>query len=86
MIWSWIFQFFFSVLNYLMGLLPAVTDTSGFGASLATAGEYIAIPFQFIPVITVTLLIIVAFDIAFETGYLLYKAIYWVIRRFPTQS
>lgn len=86
MIWSWLFQFFISVLNLLVGLLPVVTDTSGFGASLVTAGHYIAVPYQFVPIITVTLLLIIAFDITFETAYLLYKAIYWVIRRFPTQS
>jgi len=86
MIWSWIFTLIFTIVNYLLGLLPTVTDTSGFGASLATAGGYIAVPYQFLPVVTVTILLIVAFDVVFESGYLLFKVIYWVMRRFPTQS
>lgn len=86
MIWSWIPQIFFSVVDYLMSFIDPVVDTSGFAASLATGSQYLSVPYQFIPSIIATILIIVAFDLLFEGGYLFFKVIYWVLRRFPTQS
>lgn len=76
----------FLALGYLLSLLPTVTDGGYFTDAITTASSYISSVYAFIPVITVTLLAILAFDILFESGYLLYKVIYWVIRRFPTQS
>ena len=76
----------FGVLGYLVSLLPTVTDGGTFTSAITTASGYISAVYAFIPVITVTLLAILAFDILFESGYLLYKVVYWVIRRFPTQS
>jgi len=76
----------FGVLSYLVSLLPTVTDGGYFTTAMTTASGYISAVYSFIPVITTTLLAILVFDILFESGYLLYKVIYWVIRRFPTQS
>jgi len=76
----------FGVLSYLVSLLPTVTDGGYFTTAITTASGYISAVYDFIPVITVTLLAILTFDILFESGYLLYKVVYWVIRRFPTQS
>lgn len=76
----------FLALGYLLSLLPTVTDGGYFTDAITTASGYISAVYAFIPVITVTLLAILAFDILFESGYLLYKVVYWVIRRFPTQS
>jgi hypothetical protein len=76
----------FGVLTYLVSLLPTVSDGGYFTTAITTASSYISAVYTFIPVITITLLAILAFDILFESGYLLYKVIYWVIRRFPTQS
>jgi hypothetical protein len=66
--------------------LPAVSINSNIGSSISTASTYISGVYAFIPLITITLLAIIAFDILFESSYLLYKVVYWVIRRFPTQS
>ena len=86
MITSAFLNIFFSVISYLLGLLPAVSVSSGFASSIATASTYISGVYAFIPLISTTILAIIAFDIIFESSYLLYKVIYWVIRRFPTQS
>lgn len=76
----------FGVLSYLVSLLPTVTDGGTFTSAITTASGYISAVYAFIPVITITLLAILSFDILFESGYLFYKVVYWVIRRFPTQS
>jgi len=76
----------FGAVSYLMGFLPEVTVNSGIGSSIAKASSYIAGVYGFIPLIATSLLAIIAFDIIFESSYLLYKVIYWIIRRFPTQS
>jgi hypothetical protein len=70
----------------LLLLLPDVSDTGVFTQAMTTASHYISAMYITFPTICNTLLAIFAFDIAFEVAYLLYKAIYWVIRRFPTQS
>lgn len=70
----------------LVSLLPDVSTNSAFGSAMSTASGYISTAYSFMPVITASLLAILIFDVAFESGYFLYKIIYWIIRRFPTQS
>lgn len=86
MIWSWIFDIIFEVLTYFIAKLPAVSSMSGVGSAITIASGYISVVYNFLPLITITVLAILVFDIVFESAYLLYKAVYWVIRRFPTQS
>lgn len=86
MITSGILVIIFGTLNYLISFLPTVSDTGVFSTAITTASTYLSAVYGFIPLITGTLLAIIAFDIVFETAYLLYKVVYWVIRRFPTQS
>jgi hypothetical protein len=86
MITSGILVIIFGTLSYLVSFLPTVSDTGTFTTAINTASTYISAVYGFVPLITGTLLVIIAFDIVFETAYLLYKVIYWVIRRFPTQS
>lgn len=86
MITSGILIIIFGTLNYLIAFLPTVSDTGTFSTAITTASGYISAVYAFIPSIITAILAIIAFDIVFETAYLLYKVIYWVIRRFPTQS
>ena len=86
MITSFFLTIIFGALTYLVGFLPVVSDSGVFSSAISTASTYISAVYSFIPTITSTLLAIIAFDIIFETAYLLYKVVYWVIRRFPTQS
>ena len=86
MITSAIVNIIFVVLGYLIGLLPSINTTSSFGIAIITASGYLATLYAFIPFIISTLLAIIVFDLLFETGYLTFKVVYWVIRRFPTQS
>jgi hypothetical protein len=86
MITSGILVIIFGSLNYLVAFLPNVSDTGVFSSAMTTASTYISAVYNFAPLITTTVLAIFAFDIVFETAYLLYKVIYWIIRRFPTQS
>lgn len=76
--------FVFTIVNGLVGLLPGVTASSGFSAGIHTAAEYMSGINVIVPVDT--LLTILFFLVAFEAAYLLFKVIYWVIRRLPTQS
>jgi hypothetical protein len=71
---------------YLVNFLPTVSDTGVFTPAIIAVSGYITSIYAVFPLLTGTLLVILAFDIAFEVAYLLYKVIYWVIRRFPTQS
>lgn len=86
MITSAILLVIFGTLNFLVAFLPTVSDTGTYSAAITTASGYISAVYTFVPNITTALLAIIAFDLVFETAYLLYKVIYWVIRRFPTQS
>ena len=86
MITSAILLVIFGTLNYLIAFLPTVSDSGTYSAAISTASGYVSAVYTFVPSITTVILAIVAFDIVFETAYLLYKVIYWVIRRFPTQS
>jgi hypothetical protein len=86
MITSALLNYIFEIVQFLINKLPSITTNSGIGSSIATASTYISGVYAFIPYISTTLLAIISFDIIFESGYLLYKVIYWIIRRFPTQS
>lgn len=86
MIYSSIVDFVLSGVNTLIGYLPTVTINSNFASSIATASQYISSVYEVLPVIVLTLFAILTFDILFESGYMLYKVVYWIIRRFPTQS
>jgi len=86
MITSAILNAIFGAVSFLINKLPDITTSSSIGVSVATASTYVSGVYEFIPLIILTLLTIITFDIIFESSYLLYKVIYWVIRRFPTQS
>jgi len=86
MITSGILNIIFAVLGFLIGLLPDIQTTSTFGTTIITGSSYLATLYSFIPFIISTLLAIVVFDLLFESGYMIFKVVYWVIRRFPTQS
>jgi len=64
--------------------LPDVTTNSAFVDAVSTASGYISGMSMIVP--TGTILLILGFSLFFEGGYLTFKVIYWVIRRFPTQS
>jgi hypothetical protein len=84
MILNIIISLIYNVVGGLLSKLPSVSTTNGFGAAVSTASGYLSALSVILPI--TTLLAILAFDIAFETGYLAFKVIYWIIRRFPTQS
>jgi len=86
MIITGIENFILGIVAYLISLLPEVSITSPFGTAIVTANGYISTAYSFLPFITLSLLAIIAFDVAFEFSYFVYKIIYWIIRRFPTQS
>ena len=86
MITSAILNTIFGAITFLVNKLPAITTSSKFAEAIATGSRYIAGVYAFIPFVVFTILAIISFDVIFEGGYLLYKIIYWVIRRFPTQS
>lgn len=86
MITSAFLSLFFVAVSGLIGLLPSVSTTSSFGTAITTGSSYISAIHSFMPLITTTLLAIIAFDVLFEGSYLLFKVVYWIIRRFPTQS
>lgn len=86
MIVSVFLNIFFSAVSYLLGFLPTVTISTSFVSAITTATSYISGIYAILPFIVGTILAVLAFDVAFESGYLFYKIIYWVIRRFPTQS
>jgi hypothetical protein len=86
MITSAFLNIFYSIISLMIGWLPSITSTSSFNTGLATASGYISALYSFIPYITTAILAIIAFDLIFEGAYFLFKVIYWVIRRFPTQS
>ena len=86
MITSGILNIFFIVIGYLVSFLPNIETTSNFGTAITTASTYLSTLYAFIPFIVSTLLAIIVFDVVFESGYMIFKVVYWVIRRFPTQS
>lgn len=86
MITSAFLSLFFGAVSALMSILPDVSVNSAFGSAIATGSSYISAIHSFLPLITATLLAIIVVDVLFESSYLLFKVIYWIIRRFPTQS
>ena len=86
MITSAFLNIFYYIITVMIGWLPNVTAPSSFNVGLSTASGYISALYSFIPYITTSILAIIVFDLIFEGSYFLYKVIYWVIRRFPTQS
>jgi hypothetical protein len=86
MITSAFLSLFYAAVNKLTDFLPAVSDTSAFGGAITTGSSYISAIHNFLPLITATLLAIIVVDVLFESSYLVFKVVYWVIRRFPTQS
>jgi hypothetical protein len=86
MITSLFLNLIFDAVSYLLNKLDTVSTSNPFLTAVSTVSGYISALYHFMPVITVSALAIVAFDVAFEGGYLFFKVVYWVIRRFPTQS
>lgn len=86
MITSAFLSLFFGGVSTLLGWLPDVSANSAFGTAISIGSSYISAIHSFIPLLTITLLAIIAFDVLFESAYLLFKVVYWVIRRIPTQS
>jgi len=86
MITSVFFNLIFSAVSFLVNKLPDVSMNSNFTVAISTASTYITAIYNLFPYIITAVLAIIAFDLVFEGAYLLFKVIYWVIRRFPTQS
>jgi hypothetical protein len=86
MITSAFLSLFFKVVEKAISFLPPVSNTSAFGNAISLGSSYISAIHSFLPLITTTLLAIIVVDVLFESSYLLFKIIYWIIRRFPTQS
>jgi len=84
MIVNLIIYFFVAVLSGFLLILPDITSTSAIASSITAASGYLSALAQFLPIGTT--LLILGFDLIFETGYFAFKVIYWIIRRFPTQS
>lgn len=72
--------------SFLIGLLPDVVVNQTFINTISTVSTYVSALYSFIPTIITAVLAVLVIDLTFEGVYLLYKAIYWIIRRFPTQS
>jgi len=68
----------------ILSRLPDVSLNSNFLSSVSTASGYMSGLNAILPIGTI--LTILLFYVTFEGGYLAFKAIYWVIRRLPTQS
>jgi len=86
MITSAFLALFYKTVDVLTNLLPNVSDTSAFGSAITTGSSYISAIHSFLPLITTTVLAIIVVDVLFESSYLLFKVVYWIIRRLPTQS
>jgi hypothetical protein len=80
------FNLIFSAVSFLVNKLPDVSMNSNFTVAISTASTYITAIYNLFPYIITAVLAIIAFDLLFEGAYMLFKVIYWVIRRFPTQS
>ena len=78
------FNFIFSIISYLISLLPKMPVTSSLSTAVTTANSYISALNWIIPVDT--LLHILDIFIGFEGTYLTFKITMWVLKRLPTQS
>lgn len=86
MITSLFIQTFFYFINLLIGLLPTVSSNTNISTAISTASNYVSSIHAFLPYITTTAISIIGLFLVFEGGYMLFKIIYWIIKRFPTQS
>lgn len=86
MITSAFLNIIFDAISFLVGKLPDVAINNNLVNAISTASSYISAIHDILPYTIIAVLAIISFDLAFEAGYLLYKVIYWIIRRFPTQS
>jgi len=86
MITSVFFNLIFTAVSFLVNKLPDVSMNSNFTVAISTASTYLTAIYNIFPYIIITVMAIISFDLLFEGAYLLFKVIYWVIRRFPTQS
>jgi hypothetical protein len=84
MIVSALMLLIFNKVNGILSALPSVSTSNPFLASVATASGYLTGLNWIIPVDTI--IAILLFYVSFEAFYLLFKVVYWIIRRFPTQS
>jgi hypothetical protein len=74
----------FNTINALLVAIPSVSSTNPFITSVHVASGYMGGLNVILPIDTI--LQILVFYVVFEAAYLLFKVIYWIIRRFPTQS
>lgn len=86
MITTLFLNLFFILIVKMLDLLPNLSSTSSFGTAIHNASGYISSIYGFLPVITIAILGILSLDVLFETSYFIYKGVYWIIRRFPSQS
>jgi len=86
MITSAFLNLFWGIIALLLSFLSDVSTSSSITTAISTTSGYLTSLNSFIPYILGSVLSIIAFDLVFESSYLLFKVIYWVIRRFPTQS
>ena len=86
MITSAVLNIIFDAVYFLVSKLPDVSSNSSIVSAISTASDYISAVHSIYPYTIIAIISILGFSLAFESGYLLFKVIYWVIRRFPTQS
>ena len=71
-------------LTYPIRLLADVSLNSGISEAINTATTYLASVSAFLPISTI--FVILGIYIGIEIAIFTYKAIMWIIKRFPTQS
>lgn len=87
MITTTILNLFYSVIQLILSpirLLPEATLPASTAQAIATAGTYIKAVDFVLPV--PTLLTVIGLILGIEAGILIYKIIYWVIKKIPTIS
>ena len=77
---------FLTIILFFLGLLPDIVVSSNLTNTISTMSGYISSIYSFLPSTMTAILGVLAFDLAFEGGYLLFKIVYWIIKRLPTQS
>lgn len=65
-------------------LLPSASLPSWITTPISTVMPYAMIFDVIVPI--ATLLLLLGVTVAFESQYFLFKGVYWLIRRLPTQS
>ena len=74
----------FDTINIVLTGIPSVSTANPFITSVSVAAGYMNGLNAILPIDTI--ITILGFYVVFEAAYLLFKVVYWVIRRFPTQS